>query len=213
VGGPVLVHDLGVVDGDVAGLLVEVADRVAARAHHLGHQHVRRPHRFGRPVDEVCLGRGPPGGEGLPVARGQRPDVQRRAVLGAGGEVPLGVAPAAAAFEGAVVLGAEGAAQLLAAALLLRRHQRGHDRQHDEDDDDQDDDLVGFHGDSSDGGPGTHRTRGAHQRRWRKGAACDTDAEMGGRREPYPRDRGLSPSGQVVSPISGACGAAPPARR
>ena len=51
----VVLDDLGMVDGDVGRLLLEVLDGVAALAHDLGEQRVRVGQRRRRLVDELRL--------------------------------------------------------------------------------------------------------------------------------------------------------------
>src|SRR4029453_4948364 len=81
VGGPVVVHHLGVVDRDVGGPLLEVVDRVAAVAHDRGDQPVGLAGGLGRLVDELGLGVAP----GLEVAGAglglERDDVEALATL------------------------------------------------------------------------------------------------------------------------------------
>src|SRR4029450_12012697 len=107
VGGPVVVHHLGVVDRDVGGPLLEVVDRGAAVAHARGDQPVGRAGGLGRLVDELGLGVAP----GLEVAGAglglERDDVEALATLGPVGRVGLGGAGGAGLLHRTVVLGPE----------------------------------------------------------------------------------------------------------
>ncbi|MFD0591176.1 hypothetical protein ACFQZ4_00060 [Catellatospora coxensis] len=136
----------GVVDGQLGELLLVVVGRVAAGRDQVADQHVGLPHRVGRGVDEVRLQRVPAHHEPGVVLRGEFAQFQLGVAALAVAQVALGVGPGVVLGDGAVVLGAETAAQRLAAQHRPGDVRGGRDGgEHDQ----QDDDLSGVHRGSS----------------------------------------------------------------
>ena len=77
----VVLDDVGVVDGDVGRAMVEVVDRVAALAHHPGHQALGAPDGVLRGVDELRLHALPRRRVFLSRLGGQLDDVELLALL------------------------------------------------------------------------------------------------------------------------------------
>ena len=103
----VVVHDVGVVNGDVVSAAVEVVDRVAAQAHDLHDEHVGVVQCPGRVVDEVALDGGPGLVELGALLGPQIPDVELAASFLAFGELGLGGLAIARPGHAAFVLGSE----------------------------------------------------------------------------------------------------------
>ena len=130
----VVLDDLGVVDGDVGRLLLEVLDGVAALVHDLGEERRRR-----RPA------RTPAGRRTAPASRASARRSARARPRPAGGcrtaaplaalaQLGLGGALIATLVDGTVVLGAEALTQLRGRRC---RSQHADDREQHDDDDDQ----------------------------------------------------------------------------
>ena len=134
---PVVGHELRVVDGEVGGALVEIADGIAARVHGLADQFVRAADRRARIIDEIGLDHAPPLHVALGFLAAQRPDVEALDALLAISELRLRLARVAVLVDGGHVLGAVMRAHLLRSAALddHRAARDDHERRHDDDDD------------------------------------------------------------------------------
>src|SRR5215472_10927459 len=117
-GRAVVIKRAGVVDGQVIENLIIGLRRVPALAHHRQDQAPRVRDGTGRRVDEVLLDRYPPAR--VPGARRgvERPDVQAPDPLFPPGELSLGLSPAPALLDQALVLGTEAPAETAPAAVV-----------------------------------------------------------------------------------------------
>jgi hypothetical protein len=138
VGDPVVLGQVGVVDGDHLDPLVELVDRVAPVAHHPLHQLVGVGDGGRGLVDEPLLDGTPLLGVALPHGRVEVDDLEGVAALGPPGELGFGTAPVALLGDDPVVLGTEPLLQR-AGPHPGRQQRAGHDQ----DDDDHTNDQPG----------------------------------------------------------------------
>jgi len=137
-GRAVVIKRAGVVDGQVSENLLIGLRRVPALAHHRQDQSLRVRDGPRRRVDEVLLDRYPPAR--VPGARGgaDRPDVQAPDPPYPPGELGLGLPPATALLDQAVVLGTEAPPKTALAAAVNDPGRDAHDHDGGHDDDDRD---------------------------------------------------------------------------
>jgi hypothetical protein len=138
VGGAVIFKNQWVIHGDIRCTLFEVADRIAARGHHIAQQLVGVRYRISGAVNEARLDSAPGLDKPRTIARSERSDVQALHSVRAPIEYRFRFPPAAAFFHGAVILSATKlSAQSLGTAFARKKPNsdaRGH---HDGDSDDQ----------------------------------------------------------------------------
>lgn len=143
VGHAIVADQLGVIDRKVGGALLEIADRIAARLHHLGEEFVGPPDRRAWVVDELALHLDPAVGEPRDLVAAERANVQRLDALLALAQLGLGLAGAAGLVHRGDVFGAVLRTHLLGPAPL-RVDDRAGDKQHHNDG--QSDCEIGVHG-------------------------------------------------------------------
>jgi hypothetical protein len=129
-GCPVILHNSGMVDGDVGGALFKVGHWVASRRHHLSEQLIGFSDGARRIIHEASLHPIPRFEEVGAIGWGQWTEMKRSHSVRAFGELCLGALAITAFCNGAFIFRTELSAELLAAALL---HDKvGNDADHDQ---------------------------------------------------------------------------------
>ena len=108
----IMFDDDRVIDGNVPDPLVEVADRITSRLHHIPDQRVSECNRSRRIVDEPRLNVVPATSELAALRRAQRPDIEFLHPALALGKIGLSLRTIALRLNGPVIFRAESVAQV-----------------------------------------------------------------------------------------------------
>jgi len=122
VGHAVIADQAGVIDREVGGALLEVADGIAARLHHFSEEFIGPPDRSAGVVDELALDLHPAVRKALDFAAVERAYAERFDPLLALPQFSLGFAAVAGLVDGGDILRAVFRAHLFGAAALRVDH-------------------------------------------------------------------------------------------
>lgn len=102
---PVVVDELGVINGDQIRLMVEIVHRITAVSHDPGHEPVRSGQGLLRRIDESGLDLSPLLCEGITINTAQRLKLQTVPLVDAFSQLRIGLVRVTGGGEGAVIFG------------------------------------------------------------------------------------------------------------